>query len=148
MDIFANFYDSLKESLTAADMTAREFAAKAGFAESVVYYWLNRTYAPSTQNLLRFADFFAISVDYLFGLTDRSAFRKTERPVPFAERFRFLLQKSGYSQYFVAKSCKIGCSAVSKWLHGGKLPKAETLLKLGELFGCSLDYLLGRTDTP
>ncbi len=103
---------------------------------------------PSTANLLRFADFCDVSLDYLLGLSETRSFRRAAQPVPFAERFRTLLQQTGKSQYAAAKHCGIGCSAVSKWLHRGKLPRADTLVKLADFFNCSMDYLLGRTDIP
>lgn len=148
MQILSNFNDTLREFLTEKEMTPRMFAKQAGFPESAVYYWLDRTYVPSTANLLRFADFCDVSLDYLLGLSETRSFRRAAQPVPFAERFRTLLQQTGKSQYAAAKHCGIGCSAVSKWLHRGKLPRADTLVKLADFFNCSMDYLLGRTDIP
>jgi len=53
-----------------------------------------------------------------------------------------LLQKD------VANYIGISQQAVARWEKGETEPDSETLVKLAELFGCSVDYLLGRTDNP
>ena len=53
-----------------------------------------------------------------------------------------LLQKD------VANYIGISQQAVARWEKGETEPDSETLVKLAELFGCSVDYLLGRTDDP
>jgi transcriptional regulator with XRE-family HTH domain len=38
--------------------------------------------------------------------------------------------------------------AVGNWEAGWRMPDAETLCLLADFFNVSVDYLLGRTDTP
>ncbi len=47
----------------------------------------------------------------------------------------------------VSKSIGLSDAIPTKWKNGA-IPKAEILLKLGEYFDCSVDYLLGRTENP
>jgi len=37
-------------------------------------------------------------------------------------------------------------ATISRYEHGRREPNLDTLLKLSDYFGCSVDYLLGRTD--
>ncbi len=53
-----------------------------------------------------------------------------------------LLQKD------VANYIGISQQAVARWEKGETEPDSETLVKLAELFECSVDYLVGRTDDP
>lgn len=39
-------------------------------------------------------------------------------------------------------------STVSHWENGMRQPDSETLIKLADYFGVTVDYLLGRTNTP
>ena len=171
MQILSNFYDTLKEFLTEKEMTPRMFAKQAGFPESAVYYWLDRTYVPSTANLLRFADFCDVSLDYLLGLSEPRSFRRPAQPVPFAERFRtllqqtgksqyaaipfkepppfseqirFLLQHFGISEYALHKNAEISRSLLHSWKKGMTCPSVPNLVKLAALFGCSVDFVIGR----
>lgn len=45
----------------------------------------------------------------------------------------------------VAKQVGVSSSTVTSWKNGG-IPNGETLLKLADYLGVSVDYLLGRTD--
>ena len=51
-----------------------------------------------------------------------------------------LLQKE------VANYVGVSQQAVARWEKGETEPDSETLIKLAELFECSVDYLLGRTN--
>jgi len=39
-------------------------------------------------------------------------------------------------------------STIAKYEAGSRFPDQQTLLKIAEIFGVSLDYLLGRVDQP
>ena len=47
----------------------------------------------------------------------------------------------------LAKELQIASGSMTAW-KGGKLPNGETLLKIADYLGVSVDYLLGRTDEP
>lgn len=57
-------------------------------------------------------------------------------------RIRELRQKKQLSQEELARLLKIDRSAVAKWETGTNLPRAEKLMMLAKLFGCSVDELL------
>lgn len=50
--------------------------------------------------------------------------------------------RAGLSQAAVAKEMEVSDSAVSMWEKGKTRPRASLLVKLAELYGCSLDELL------
>lgn len=54
--------------------------------------------------------------------------------------------RHGYSQKFVAITVGVAPSIVSRWESGIKFPSRENLVKLAELYGVSVDYLLGISD--
>lgn len=52
----------------------------------------------------------------------------------------------GLNQPELAKILNVTKQTISNWENGNRIPDANTLSKLSELFDCSVDYLLGRTD--
>lgn len=56
--------------------------------------------------------------------------------------------KTGYSQAKVAKEMGVSDAAVSMWETGKTRPRASLLVKLAELYGCSLDELLKGNPGP
>ncbi|MCI9575275.1 MAG: helix-turn-helix transcriptional regulator [Clostridiales bacterium] len=66
----------------------------------------------------------------------------------FQDRFGILLQCKGLSPYKIAKDTKIPKSIIYEWASREREPVSEYLIPLADYLGCSVDYLLGRTDTP
>ena len=60
----------------------------------------------------------------------------------FEEKLMSLRKKSGMSQEDLAERLGVSRQAVSRWELGTTLPDAPNLLKLSDLFGVSVDYLL------
>lgn len=61
-------------------------------------------------------------------------------------RLRELRKSKGLTQQAIADMFNVGKSTYSYWENGTCEPSYETLYKLAEYFGVSVDYLLGRTD--
>lgn len=61
-------------------------------------------------------------------------------------RLKELRQSNNLTQAQLAD--KLGCNqtAIGKYERGDLQPSIETLFKLADIFGCSIDYLLGRED--
>lgn len=60
----------------------------------------------------------------------------------FEEKLMALRKKSGMSQEELADRLGVSRQAISRWGLGSTLPDAPNLLKLSDLFGVSVDYLL------
>lgn len=53
-----------------------------------------------------------------------------------------LRREAGYTQEQLAELLDVSRQSVSKWESDLAYPETEKLIKLGELYGCSMDYLL------
>lgn len=58
-----------------------------------------------------------------------------------------LIESSGKTPYKVAKDCGLDKAAFSHWKSGKQRPNIDTLVKIADYFGVSVDYLVGR-ETP
>lgn len=63
-----------------------------------------------------------------------------------AERIRELMKVEGISQYALAKELGISQSTICNWLNGKKEPSIESLWKIADFFGETIDYVVGRED--
>ena len=71
----------------------------------------------------------------------------------FEEKLMALRKKNGMSQEDLAEQLGVSRQAVSRWELGATLPDAPNLLKLSDIFGVTVDYLLrdeceGEGDVP
>ncbi|NMP58575.1 helix-turn-helix domain-containing protein [Enterococcus mundtii] len=62
------------------------------------------------------------------------------------ERIYELSKKQGISVFDLADRLDLSRNSIYSWKKSS--PKAETLQKVADYFDVSVDYLLGRTDTP
>ncbi len=46
----------------------------------------------------------------------------------------------------VSRELDVSMGNISDWKNGRSVPNAVSLVKLADYFGCSVDYLLGRTE--
>jgi len=61
-------------------------------------------------------------------------------------RIKELRSEKNMTQVDLAKILKISDRAVGYYENGDREPDQETLMKLADFFGVSIDYLLGRTN--
>lgn len=66
--------------------------------------------------------------------------------IKFGNRLKELRQEINCTQGDLSKKLNVHKGTISNWENGHRFPDEEVLVKLSDLFGCSLDYLLGRTD--
>lgn len=64
----------------------------------------------------------------------------------FPERLKEQRAKLRLSQREVANILEVSPSVISAYESGERTPSVEILLRLSDLYQCSTDYLLGRTD--
>ena len=66
----------------------------------------------------------------------------------FAERIKQLRNEFKLTQREFAGKFNISAGTIAMWETGKREPDFKTLCKIADYFGCSTDYLLGRTDDP
>lgn len=59
-----------------------------------------------------------------------------------SEKITLLRKQNGWSQEELAEQLGVSRQAVSKWESGASIPDIERVLRLGDLFGVTTDYLL------
>lgn len=66
----------------------------------------------------------------------------------FTDKFVQLLQSKNITAYKLAKETGISQGLMNEYKNGIKLPTIQNLIKISNYLGCSIDYLLDRTDNP
>ena len=65
----------------------------------------------------------------------------------FWDRLYHLCTKNNFKPNTVAKAIGLSTATATKWKNGS-VPNGDALSKIADYLDCSVDYLLGRTDTP
>ncbi len=102
---------------------------------------------PKTPTLIKIADYFNVSIEYLMGLTDNDQFTKSVTRQTFFERLDELRkEKSKTTNNALSKVVFIHRNNIRQWYKIQCLPLIDDLIILADYFEVSIDYLLGRTD--
>jgi len=65
-----------------------------------------------------------------------------------AERIKEAAHAKGVLVKDLLATCQLGKNTLSSMKAGGSYPRIEGIVAIAEQLGCSVDYLLGRTDDP
>ena len=144
--IMSKFSESFTELLMEHNITPSAFAKIIGCGKGTISRYQNGQKLPSLDILLRMADYFQCSTDYLLGLEMELYPRTFQSVVPFQQRLPIFCQALGITKYQIEHKAKIAQSAIYKWQNGTGIPSVESLIKISQAFGCSIDFILGRSD--
>lgn len=119
---------------------------KLGCGYNTIYRYLQRQRTPTIEMIVMLSDFFNCTTDYLLGREDSSLIDKFNKCPPFQERFAELLEEMEITQYKLEKKTNISHSTMGYWKNGKKKPTIDNVIKIADALGCSVDFVLGRTD--
>ena len=102
---------------------------------------------PKTSSLIRIADYFNISIEYLIANTDDEHFEKSLHPTHFKNRLAELQKEKGIATvYELSQQIHIHRNNIAQWIKLDCIPLIDDIVIISDHFGVSIDYLLGRTD--
>ena len=142
--ILSDFAERLKELIDENKIDVKTLSKETNIDSSSIYVYLEKKYLPKLYNLLKIADYFQVTMDFLLGLEEQNSASRFLPCPPFSERFPFLLKNFGVTKYYLNKKLKIANSLMYYWQIGKKVPTAEHLVLLSKEFHCSIDFILGR----
>lgn len=150
MGILANNLRMLRKELK---LSQTEVAEKLGLGYYTLGKWEQGRAEPSADDLVRLADFFKVSTDFLLGRVDDTDNIVPSLPANGTDigrnillRFRDIRLGRKLSQKTVAEALQISQQTYSDYEHGKTNPDLLTLSKIADFFKVSVDYLLGRAD--
>ncbi len=110
------------------------------------YHAIEYGIIPSTRILLKIANYFQASIDFLIGKTDNENFYYSENGSTFFSRISELCTERKITFYKVEKDCHFYKGYIKRWIKNKSFPELDSLEILADYFYVSLDYILGRTD--
>lgn len=138
--------ESITELLQDNNLSVQKFSKLSMISRSTIDGWLKEKHYPYITQLIIAADFLNCSIDYILHLSDKKEYEKSIKCEDFAVRYQERKQSLKVTKYQIAVACKTDIACVNKWEKLGQKPRIDTLVDLAKFFGCSVDYLLGRSD--
>lgn len=123
----------LKELLDEKNLDYKTFASKIGISASRVTDYIRNDKLPSIDNLIKIADYFDCSTDFLLGRTNDETNAKFSAPIPFSERIVYLKDYFNVSNKDIYTKNGITKSRYFNWLSGKRQPSIDNIISLAEI---------------
>lgn len=107
--------------------------------------WESGKKLPSAENMIRLADYFKVSIDYLLYRSDTKNPDYVHSDCWDGRHLYEIRTQRGESQEFVAMSIGISTANYIQYENAKKDPSIDILYKLADHFGVDIDYILGFT---
>ncbi len=139
-----NFPDVFKELVVENLANITEVSQEIGCGEGTLSRYASGLSTPTLEMTVRLADYFGVTCDYLLGLDEDSAAEDFLPCPPFAKRLEEVLKLFNISRYKLTKITGIAESVMRYWVQGKTQPSAESIVKIAQALGCTVDFLIGR----
>ena len=136
------FSERFRELMEEKQVDVKTLSSEIAVTEGTIYKWL-RGKDLLLPNLLKLADYFECSLDYLMGRNDDLRIVHAKPCPPFSIRLKEVLAELKVSQYKIVKNSRISRSQFHGWFHGAN-PTGANLIVLANSLDCTIDYLVGR----
>lgn len=145
MPISTKFQKRINELVADTDLKKVDLAKAGNFDYRSLSNALVYGIIPTTPTLIKMADYFKVSMDYILGRTEKNDYIESSNE-SFQVRFVKLCEEKDVTHYKVSHDCFFDKSNISRWLTKGYLPTLEILDMITKYFNVSIDYILGRSD--
>ena len=137
--------NNIKNLRITFNLNQNDFAKILNVNRSMISEYENEVTDISTDNLVKLADYFNTSTDYVLGITDDIAHHLlTQRKNK--NRLKELRKHKKLTQDKISKDLYIVQTSYSRYESGIYDIPTNVLIKLGYYYKTSIDYLLCRTD--
>lgn len=143
MEKLSIFAERLQELLTISETNALTLSKRIGCGHSAISRYMAGE-NPSLENLIKIADYFQCSTDFLLGFTEDSGNPPFLKIPPFKERLPYLLKLYGISRYRLQKMTDLSPSLLYYYSKGQKSPTLDVVIRIAKALDYSVDFVIGR----
>ena len=145
MDNLSKFSEVLDSLMFERELNATQLATAIGIDPTNIMRYLRCVRTPSVENLVKLADYFGCTTDFLLGREPEN-YPTTFYPLPpFSEQLKVLKEHFNCPWWQIYKTAHITSYRFYEWKNGTFSPKLDNIILLADGFGCTVDFVIGRT---
>lgn len=144
MVILSKFGETLCDLMFENNMTAKALATVLNIPAPTITRYRKAQHLPTVENLVKIADYFHRSTDFLLGLEPENATLTFKTCPPFSQQIVFLTKHFRLAFYSFYHKLNIPESTFFEWKNGSSLPNIESIKKIADYLDCRIDFVLGR----
>ena len=144
MNNLNSFNNYIQDYLDKKNYNMSEFARMNNISDNLIKKW-KTTQCPSIDCVIKIADYFNSSIDYLFGNSNIKSYINSVEEEKFNIRLTVLLKERNYTPYQLSKKLNVAASSAYAWVKES-IPNIINIIAISNFFNVSIDYLIGRSD--
>ena len=137
------FHERLTELMIEKGVNTVSLAAAIGVSDETVRRWKNGERDILLSQLVKLADYFQCSLDFLTGRSDSVLDYQVSEMPPFYDSLRAVMKEKEVPRDRLGKDVPIYDGYFTNWKRG-KSPNIVTLILLEDYLDVTIDYLVGR----
>lgn len=142
-------YEKVEQLRSKEGISQGKLEKKIGLSNGQISKWKKNN--PSAESLSKIANYFNVSIEYLLGsdvIEKDNELSKSYGSTLMYERYCKIRDQIGLKDADVARLSGVTKSTFSDWKKGLYQPKREKLIKIADVLGVSIKYLMddGKTD--
>jgi transcriptional regulator with XRE-family HTH domain len=139
----SNFKERLNDLMVEWQIKSDQLGKAIGVSGQTIRAWSDDSQSILLSNIIKLADYFHCSIDYLVGISDSTAEYEAKQYPPFYDRFRQVMEEKGKTRYRMTKESKIKDSYFTTWKSGSN-PHILSVIEVANYLDVTIDYLIGR----
>ena len=145
MNNLSKFAERLDSLMFEKELNATKLAKIIDVKTPTITRYLHAERTPSVESLVKLANYFHCSCDFLLGRTNED-YHTTFYSCPlFSEQLKVLKNHFNCTWMEFYNKARISSSRFYEWKNGKRAPSLDCIILLAEGFECSVDFILGRT---
>ena len=145
MENLSNLSETLDTLMFEHELTHPQLAKEIGIDATTIGRYLHSRFTPTVENLVKLADYFQVTTDYLLGRELENHPTAFKPCPPFSEQLLVLKEHLKCPWWHFYKNAHISSSRFYEWKNGKRTPTLDSIIFLADGFGCTVDFIIGRT---
>lgn len=141
MDYMSIFGERLSDLMIDAQIKSDQLGKAIGISGQSIRAWCDGSQSIFLSNVIKLADYFHCSVDYLVGISDSTAEFSAKQYRPFYDRLRKVMEEKGVTRYRMTKDSKIKDSYFTTWKSGSD-PHILSVIEVANYLDVTIDFLI------
>ncbi len=145
MDNLSKLSETLDSLMFDRELTVTKLAQETGIEKAYLSRYLHGVMTPSVAILVKLADYFNCTTDFLLGRENENYPTSFKTCPPFSEQLLVLKEHFKCPWWNFYRTAHISSSRFYEWKNGKRTPTLDCIIFLADGFGCTVDFIIGRT---
>ena len=142
-----SFSKRLNDLMTTENISRKRLCSKIKVQRKSLYCWLKGSNYPQYDALIKLADYFKVSINFLLGISNET-YNSVHCPIEEVQnqlciKLKTYMEENSLTKYALAKKIGVGQCTLERWFSCNSMPETAVIVRIAKAMKQSVDSLLG-----